>query len=215
MRLRFRTILLASVALGLMAGAATAVDAAEGRYFTRLATLPIYTNLPQGKDPATETSAEIVSATDDGMMLVYTDSPMEAVGFVDISDPTNPKPAGLLELGGEPTSVTVAGGVALVGVNTSESFVEPSGHLAVVDLDQRAVTARCDVKGQPDSVAKSPDGSFLAVVVENERDEDKNDGALPQLPAGHLAVFDLGDDGRGDQDRHRDLARWDRAQAAR
>lgn len=196
MRFQFRTILLASVAFGLMAGAATAVDAADGRYFTRLATLPIYQNLPQGTDSATETSAEIVSATDDGMMLVYTDSPMEAVGFVDISDPANPKPAGLLKLGGEPTSVTVAKNVALVGVNTSESFVEPSGHLAVVDLDGRAVTARCDVKGQPDSVAKSPDGAFLAVVVENERDEDKNDGALPQLPAGHLAVFDLGGDGQ-------------------
>ena len=34
------------------------------------------------------------------------------------------------------------------------------------------------------------------MAVENERDEDVNDGVLPQLPAGHVAIFDLGPDGR-------------------
>ena len=52
------------------------------------------------------------------------------------------------------------------------------------------------VKGQPDSVAASSDGRFLVVAVENERDEEVNDGALPQLPAGHVAIFDLDGDGR-------------------
>ena len=54
----------------------------------------------------------------------------------------------------------------------------------------------CDVGGQPDSVAASPDGRFLAVAVENERDEEHDDGVIPQLPAGHLAIFDLDGDGR-------------------
>ena len=31
--------------------------------------------------------------------------------------------------------------------------------------------------------------------MENERDEDLNDGEIPQLPAGHLAMFALGDGG--------------------
>ena len=32
--------------------------------------------------------------------------------------------------------------------------------------------------------------------MESERDEDLNDGKLPQLRAGHVAIFDLGSDGR-------------------
>lgn len=98
-------------------------------------------------------------------------------------------------MGGEPTSATVVGGTVLVAVNTSPSKAAPTGHVAVVDLAGRSIAATCDVKGQPDSVAASKDGKFLVVAVENERDEDLNDGALPQLPAGHIAIFDLGADG--------------------
>ncbi|MCC6983716.1 MAG: esterase-like activity of phytase family protein, partial [Bauldia sp.] len=42
-----------------------------------------------------------------------------------------------------------------------------------------------------DSVAISPDGAFIAVVIENERDEEVNDGAIPQLPSGSLAILPL------------------------
>ena len=140
-------------------------------------------------------AAEILAASGDGQVLVYTDSPAGLLGFVDISDPAAPASEGILALDGEPTSVAIKGDYALVGVNTSESFVEPGGHVAVVDMKQRQIDARCDVGGQPDSVAISPDGNYLAIAIENERDEDLNDGALPQLPAGHLAIFDLGSDG--------------------
>ena len=58
-------------------------------------------------------------------------------------------------MGGEPTSATVVGGNALVAVNTSESKASPSGHVAVVDLAGKSVAAKCDVGGQPDSVAAS------------------------------------------------------------
>jgi DNA-binding beta-propeller fold protein YncE len=99
-------------------------------------------------------------------------------------------------MGGEPTSVAIVGGSALVAVDIAASKQQPSGHVAVVDLAGRAVVATCDVQGQPDSVAVSPDGRFLAVAVENERDEELSEGKLPQLPAGHLAILDLGADGR-------------------
>jgi len=168
---------------------------ADGPYFSRVATFPVYETLPDGVDPATETAAEIIAATEDGQMLVFTDSPAEALGFVDIADPSKPTSAGRLNLGGEPTSVTVVDGLALAGVNTSESYTNPSGHLAVVDIATKTITATCDVKGQPDSVAASPDKSLLAVAIENERDEELNDGDIPQMPAGHLAIFDLGADG--------------------
>lgn len=168
---------------------------ADGPYFSRLATLPVFQNLPAGTDPATQTAAEIIAATADGMGLVYTDSPGKALGFVDIADPAAPKFTGRLDMGGEPTSVTVVGNLALAGINTSESYVKPSGHVAVVDLASRSIKTNCDVGGQPDSVALSPDKAYLAVAVENERDEELNDGALPQLPAGHLAILKLDQDG--------------------
>jgi DNA-binding beta-propeller fold protein YncE len=63
----------------------------------------------------------------------------------------------------------------------------------VVNVASRAVVATCDLGGQPDSVAKSADGKFLAVVIENERDEEVNDGAIPQLPGGNLTILPLAD----------------------
>lgn len=39
----------------------------------------------------------------------------------------------------------------------------------------------------------SPDGTYAAIAIENERDEDFNDGLIPQLPAGFLVVMDVSD----------------------
>ena len=100
--------------------------------------------------------------------------------------PRRPKPAGIVKIDGEPTSVAVAGGKVLAGVNTSESKAKPSGNLTVIDLASRAIEKTCDLGGQPDSVAVSKDGAFAAIAIENERDEEVNDGEIPQLPAGNL-----------------------------
>lgn len=176
------------VLAGLASGCTTAGHKDDPKTFSKVGELPVASN-------GSSEAAEILAASTDEQTLIYTDSPAEALGFVDMSDASAPAAKGVLALDGEPTSVAVKGGYALVGVNTSESFVEPSGHLAVVDIETREVGQRCDVGGQPDSVAVSPDGAYLAIAIENERDEDLNDGALPQLPAGHLAIFDLDDDG--------------------
>lgn len=187
-----RALLAASGLAGVALLTGQAQAAAAGGYFTRLATLAVDRNLPADADPKSATSAEIVTATPDGMTLIYTDSPGKRIGFVDIADPAAPRPLGMAALAGEPTSATVVGGVVLVAINTGESKANPTGEVAVVDLATRQVAARCDVGGQPDSVAASPDGRFLAVAVENERDEELNKGKLPQLPPGHLAILDLG-----------------------
>ncbi|RIX98748.1 esterase-like activity of phytase family protein [Aureimonas flava] len=174
--------------------ASTALPAAAEPVFNRIASFPVALNLPEGTPATTPTSAEIVAASPDGDTLVYSDSPNGGIGFIDIADPRAPKAAGYVAFGGgEPTSVAVAGGNVVVGVNTSESYTAPSGELAVVALDGHAVTARCELGGQPDSVAVSPDGSLVAVAIENERDEDVNDGALPQMPAGYVAILPLRD----------------------
>jgi len=175
--------------------AATMLTAPSGAFaeqmFNRIATFPVLANLPSDRDAKTETVAEIIAATEDGMMLVYTDSPQEAVGMIDIADPASPLPAGSVPLDGEPTSVAVLGGKAFVGVVTSESYVEPSGQVATIDLASKTVEGTCDLAGQPDSVALSRDGKFLAVVLENERDEDLNDGVIPQLPSGALTILPI------------------------
>jgi DNA-binding beta-propeller fold protein YncE len=61
----------------------------------------------------------------------------------------------------------------------------------VVDLATRTIHTWIVVGGQPDSVAISVDGRYAAIAIENERDEDVNDGVMPQLPAGFLTIVDL------------------------
>jgi hypothetical protein len=130
------------------------------------------------------------------MTLVYSDSPAEVIGFIDITDPANPTAAGVFAMpNGEPTAVAVHGTTVYVGENTSESFVEPSGVLHAIDAGSRDVLASCDLGGQPDSVAVAPDGSFVAVAIENERDEDLGEGRVPQMPAGFVAIVPTTDAG--------------------
>lgn len=163
----------------------------EAKNFNRIATFPVCAQLDPTCNIDTETAAEIVTASKDGMTLIYSDSPMKAIGFVDITDPENPSPMGTLAIGGEPTSISVKDGYALVAVNTSTDFVNVSGSLKVVDIATQAIVASFDLGGQPDSIAVSPDGSYAAIVIENERDEDLGDGAPPQLPAGGLLIVTL------------------------
>ncbi|MGN6142935.1 MAG: esterase-like activity of phytase family protein [Mesorhizobium sp.] len=173
--------------------AVPAVPAHADMMFNRIATFAVADNLPKDADARTATSSEIISASEDGNMLVYSDSPYGGIGFIDITDPKAPKAGGSLKMDGEPTSVVIAGAKVLVAVNTSESKANPSGQLRVVDIASKAIEASCDLGGQPDSVAVSKDKAWLAVAVENERDEDLNDGALPQMPAGNLKIVALKD----------------------
>ena len=171
----------------------TAFPALAEMNFNRIASFAVPDNMAVGEDRTRGSSAEIITASEDGMTLIYTDSPLGVIGMVDITDPSAPKPLGNIAMGGEPTTAQVIGGLAFVGVNTSESFTNPAGKLVTVDLATRAVVAECDLGGQPDSVARAKDGSFLAVAVENERDEDVNDGALPQMPAGFVVKLPVKD----------------------
>jgi hypothetical protein len=171
------------------------------RAFNHIGTFNVPANLPPGEPLSTVTSAEIVDASADGKTLLYTDSPTRRLGFIDISDPAQPAAAGTVALGGEPTSVAVLGEWALVAVNTSvdpdgkegprSAFDAPSGELVIVDIATKVVRRRITLAGQPDSIAISPDRRFAAIVIENERDEDRNDGLIPQLPPGVLQLIEL------------------------
>lgn len=189
-----RTALSTALTLALLPLASQAASARGADYFERVATFPVYRNLGADEDASKQTVAEITAISRDGRTLIYTDSPGERIGLVDIRDPKSPKPAGFVQLEGEPTSVAVHHHFALVAVNTSLSFAQPDGVLAVFDIRNPAAPTRVatlSMGGQPDSIAISPKGRYAAVAIENERDEDLNDGLIPQLPAGYLRIVDL------------------------
>jgi hypothetical protein len=210
-------------ALALLAVSAGPAFSQGGEYrFQRIATAPIVNNTCLGKTgsalttcTAAETSAEIVTVSEDGNLLIYSDSLSGNVGFIDITNPASPQPRGVLAIpdGGSPTSVAVAGNFLLIGVDTSPSKANPSGNLMVVNLPVRQVVRTIPLAGQPDSIAVSPDRKYAAIAIENERDEetcpgfpnidDEDDcedaggswGRNPQLPAGFLTrvvLTDLG-----------------------
>lgn len=183
-------------------GIANAENPGTSLRFERVGTFFVCENTSCDRNVVEETVAEITAVTMDGRTLIYTDSPNESIGFVDITDPANPSGLGTVILDGEPTSVAIRDGHVLVGVNTSASLVSPSGHLAVFDIASCLASiggcmpmAKLDMQGQPDAVAVSPDGRYAAIAVENERDEDivvdGVEGGLPQFPPGHLAVVDI------------------------
>lgn len=181
-----RLMMMTSV-FALIAGTAAAQDKA----FNRIASFPTMLN---NADASAKSSSEIIAATEDGMTLVYSDSPLGVIGLIDITDPANPRPKGNIDMGGEPTAVSVIGNTAYVGVNTSESYTAPSGMLKAVNLSTGIITAQCDLGGQPDSTAAAKDGSFVAVAIENERDEDAGDGRVGQMPAGYLTMINVAGD---------------------
>ena len=182
-----------TAALAAVLAASVAPAASAEPVFNRIASFSVAENLPEGTDKATPTSSEIITASEDGNTLVYSDSPNKAIGFIDITDAKAPKAGGSLAFDGEPTSVTIAAGKALVAINTRESFVKPSGVLAQVDLASKAIDATCDLGGQPDSIALNKDKTIAAIAIENERDEEVNDGDIPQMPAGDLVLLSLKD----------------------
>ncbi|HXV30418.1 MAG TPA: alkaline phosphatase, partial [Sinorhizobium sp.] len=181
----------AALAAALAASTASAVQAEQ--VFNRIASFAVTDNLPEGAERKAPTSAEIITASEDGNTLIYSDSPGKRIGFIDITDARAPKAGGIVSFDGEPTSVALAGAKVLVAVNTSESFTSPSGLLAVVDVASKNIDATCDLGGQPDSVAVNRDGTLAVIAIENERDEDVNDGKIPQMPAGDLVILSLKD----------------------
>ncbi len=175
---------------------------ASDRYH-RLATYPVYLNKP-GEDPVeAETVAEISTVTPDGNTVIYTDAAAKRIGFLDIRDPAKPAGRGTLslaELGhadDQPTSVAAIGEFVLVVVDTTGGdFTKPSGRVDIVRVADRTRVHSIDLGGQPDSIAISADGSFAAIAMENQRDEEftppgAEEGDLPQPPTGFLQLLDL------------------------
>lgn len=197
-----------------LGGTATA-DPGRHREFSRLATYPVFQNVPAGVDPADATVAEISAVSEDGNTLAYTDAAGGRIGFLDITDPSSPKGIGSHDVagakGGSPTSVSIVGDYALVVVDESTypgledtewEDEEPAagtraGRIDVISLAApHEEVASYDLGGQPDSIAVSPDGTYAAIAMENQRNEAATpaggeEGDLPQAPAGSVKVIGL------------------------
>lgn len=175
--------------------------------FERTATYPVYENRPEGEDKSAETVAEISTVSKDGKTLIHTDALAQRIGFIDISDPNAPKGLGTLDLKAqghtkdEPTSVAVYGDYLLVVIDeTGGDFANPKGRVDIVRVSDRTRVSSIDLQGQPDSIAISPAGApgkpKAAIAMENQRDEELNDGNLPQLPTGFVQTIDLSGDAK-------------------
>ena len=84
-------------------GPAAATEARSFRaseQFERVATFVVCENTSCDRTKVPLTAAEIVAASEDGRTLVYSDSPNQSLGFVDISKPGQPKALGALSLKG-------------------------------------------------------------------------------------------------------------------
>lgn len=170
--------------------------------FERTATFPVYENRPDGEDKSTPTVAEISTVSKDGKTLIHTDALAQRIGFIDISNPNAPQGLGTLDLKAqghakdEPTSVAVYGDYLLVVIDeTGGDFANPKGRVDIVRVSDRTRVSSIDLKGQPDSIAISPAGASgkpkAAIAIENQRNEELNDGNLPQLPTGFVQTIDL------------------------
>ncbi|NYI75749.1 esterase-like activity of phytase family protein [Nocardioides panzhihuensis] len=197
-----------------LGGTATA-DPGRHREFSRLATYPVFQNVPAGVDPADATVAEISAVSEDGTTLAYTDAAGGRIGFLDITDPSSPEGIGSHDVsggkGGSPTSVSIVGDHALVVVDESTypgledtewEDEEPAvgiraGRIDVISLAApHEEVASYDLGGQPDSIAVSPDGTYAAIAMENQRNEAATpaggkEGDLPQAPAGSVKIVGL------------------------
>ncbi|MGE2724437.1 esterase-like activity of phytase family protein [Mycolicibacterium pulveris] len=185
----------------MVAGCSTEQPASE-RYH-RLATYPVYLNKAADDPVDAETVAEISTVTPDGNTVIYTDAAAKRIGFLDIRDAAKPAGLGTLslaELGNaddQPTSVAAVGDFVMVVVDTTGGdFAHPSGRVDIVRVADRARVHSIGLGGQPDSIAISPDGSFAAIAIENQRDEDAappggEQGDLPQPPTGFVQLIEL------------------------
>ena len=89
--------------------AAAAPVSSTGGSFNRIATWFVCSQLDPTCNVDDETSAETIWVTKDSNTLVYTDSPRDRVGFIDITDASAPEAMGFVDLPGEPTTVRIHG----------------------------------------------------------------------------------------------------------
>ncbi|HCD79429.1 MAG TPA: alkaline phosphatase, partial [Alphaproteobacteria bacterium] len=90
--MRNRTTILPFIIAAFLAPAIAMADGHAPGFFKRESTFFVYHNLPVGTERATETAAEMVAFSKDGMTVLYSNSQLDSLGMIDITDPAKPKP---------------------------------------------------------------------------------------------------------------------------
>jgi len=197
-RQEFSLVAIASAALvALTFGAPVEATGPKPSFLEHTSSFFLQENVRPGEE-TDPTAAEIIAFTKNKKQLIYTDGFTRRLGIIDTSDLASPAADGWIDLPGDPTSAAIVRKYALVSINTStdpdgngllNELDAPSGELLVIDLASRTIERSISLGGQPDSIAVSPWGNFAAVVIENERDKDEDEGLIPQPPAGLLQVL--------------------------
>ncbi len=145
--------------------------------------------------------AEIVSVSPDGKTLAFTSSSAQTVGFVDITDPSQPVLLGTpTNVGGvvagndgEPTSVAFAPNgqhVVVIVKDTGNPVANADpGALVVLDANTRLIVGQVAVGVGPDSIALTPDGTKAVIAIEDEEAEGGN--GVAQARPGTIQVVTL------------------------
>ncbi len=197
MRTAGGAVALAVVAALGCAGRAAPVDGegrsgGRGRSFERVATFPVFEN---NADPGAETVAEIVDATPDGKTLVYTDARAGRGRLRRHRRPSDPRPGGTRRRGRQPHVGGRDQPLRPRRRRHQPVVRRPSGHLSVIDLRTHAVVATIDARRPARLGEGQPRRSYLAVVMENQRDEEVTStasrAACRRRPPGLLKIVDL------------------------
>eukprot|EP00985_Skeletonema_marinoi_P020236 scaffold11938_cov206-Skeletonema_marinoi.AAC.1 len=139
------------------------VATADGLYWNRISTFPTCLQLDDTCNLNNYTAAFTVSTTTDGNTAIYADQFLHSLGFTDISDASNPSPAGTMSLPGKPTVVAVKDDkYVIVAVVTKDAASE--GKMVVVNLATKEIMKEVDLTGEPDWLALSPDKQYAAIT---------------------------------------------------
>ncbi len=190
----------------------TDLDRSRASRFEPVATFAMSQNLCDRPDcPPAAASVEAVAVSADGNTALYSDPDNAAVGLIDITDPADPRPAGLVPVGGTPRGLAAIGGYAIAASDTGADSLSEAGELAILNLATKAVVRRIPLGGQPGPLAASRTGRYVAVVIENGRRQGLCLGGLlsgyeleadvcedaggrlagpPQPPPGELVILD-------------------------
>ena len=147
--------------------------------------------------------AEIIAATPNGRMLVYTNASEGKLGFVDINNPSQPKTLPSINVQkdgvGEPTSVAITpdGKYAVVVLRMGDDVnIDAPGLLRVYDLSANMKWIKDVTLGTgPDSIGLIGSESTLRAVVaiENEETDAEGDATVPGVRPGRIDIVSLKD----------------------
>ncbi|MBX3417203.1 MAG: esterase-like activity of phytase family protein [Pirellulaceae bacterium] len=135
------------------------VSAHAQETFRRVATFPVFENT----DITVQAVASQVAANATGNRLIYTDPIQEKLGFVDITNPSNPIAAGTLAINGSPVALGVIGNIAVVANHLGAE----DGNVQLVDLNQSKVVRTIPLSGPPSDVNVNSSGQYAAVAIES------------------------------------------------